>query len=88
MNSTDPQHTARLDSERDKASEPQAAVDIEKQCAVPLPSGTQCARGLTCKRHSMAAKRAVPGETAPFDQLLATYVREKLIKPPGTNTAM
>ncbi|KAG9552945.1 hypothetical protein KCU71_g12121, partial [Aureobasidium melanogenum] len=76
MNRTDTQHTAEADSEQGKVFRPEAAINVEKQCAVPLPNGARCARGLTCKRHGMSAKRAVPGRSAPFDQLLATYQHE------------
>ena len=55
---------------------PKPPVDIEKQCAVALASGNQCARSLTCSRHGISAKRAVPGRSAPFDQLLAQFQRE------------
>lgn len=48
-------------------------VDVEKQCGVPLPMGGFCARSLTCKTHSMGAKRAVPGRSAPYDVLLQQY---------------
>ncbi|KAG9652753.1 hypothetical protein KCU98_g7685, partial [Aureobasidium melanogenum] len=74
MNSADTRHTAEVDSEQREGSRHEAGIDIEKQCAVPLPNGAQCARGLTCKRHGMGAKRTVPGRGAPFDQLLATYL--------------
>lgn len=53
-----------------------AAVDVERQCAVPLPSGKSCTRSLACKRHSFAAKRSVAGRSAPFDLLLARYLEE------------
>lgn len=55
-------------------------VDVEKQCGVPLPNGGFCARSLTCKTHSMGAKRAVPGRSAPYDQLLAAYQRKNQAK--------
>ena len=45
-------------------------VDVETQCGALLPSGAQCTGALACKRHSMFAKRAVAGRSAPFDQLL------------------
>ncbi|ODQ82860.1 hypothetical protein BABINDRAFT_164593 [Babjeviella inositovora NRRL Y-12698] len=51
-------------------------VDVEKQCGVPLPNGGFCARSLTCKTHSMGAKRAVLGRSAPYDQLLLAYQRK------------
>lgn len=71
MNSTDTHHTTGVDSGQGRAAEPQAVVDVERQCAVRLASGAKCPRGLTCTRHGMSAKRAVPGRSAPFDQLLA-----------------
>ncbi|KAJ9639413.1 Sister chromatid cohesion protein pds5 [Coniosporium tulheliwenetii] len=54
-----------------KSVKSKASVDVETQCAVPLPNGARCTRDLTCPRHSLSAKRAVPGRSAPFDQLLA-----------------
>ncbi|EGP88691.1 uncharacterized protein MYCGRDRAFT_31190, partial [Zymoseptoria tritici IPO323] len=56
-----------------KAARPKAPVDVEKQCGVELPQGGQCARSLTCKSHSMGAKRSVPGRSAPYDKLLLDY---------------
>lgn len=57
-----------------------APVDVEKQCGVELPMGGQCARSLTCKSHSMGAKRAVPGRSAPYDKLLNEYQRKNQAK--------
>lgn len=54
-------------------AKPKGPVDVEKQCGVALPSGGLCARSLTCKTHSMGAKRAVPGRSAPYDVLLQQY---------------
>lgn len=76
MNSTETRDTAQNDSEQGKISKPKAVVDIERQCAVALASGARCPRNLTCTRHGMSAKRAVPGRSAPFDQLLAIYKRD------------
>ncbi|GKT74664.1 subunit of saga histone acetyltransferase complex [Colletotrichum tofieldiae] len=53
-------------------------VDIERQCGVPLDEGRRCGRALTCRRHSMSAKRAVAGRSAPFDLLLAASVEERV----------
>lgn len=66
----------------DKAKAPKlkAPVDVEKQCGVELPNGGQCARSLTCKSHSMGAKRAVPGRSAPYDKLLMEYQRKNQAK--------
>jgi len=59
-----------------KAPKPKGPVDVEKQCGVTLPNGAQCARSLTCKSHSMGAKRAVPGRSLPYDMLLAAYQKK------------
>ena len=55
-------------------------VDVERQCGVPLPLGGFCARLLTCKTHSMGAKRAVPGRSAPYDVLLQQYQKRNQAK--------
>ncbi|TPR08460.1 hypothetical protein CAN33_004295 [Aspergillus niger] len=55
---------------------PKGPVDVEKQCGVTLPNGAQCARSLTCKSHSMGAKRAVPGRSLPYDMLLQAYQKK------------
>lgn len=55
-------------------------VDVEKHCGVPLPNGAQCARSLTCKSHSMGAKRAVPGRSLPYDMLLHAYQKKNQAK--------
>jgi SAGA-associated factor 73 len=51
-------------------------VDVERQCGVILPNGQPCARSLTCKSHSMGAKRAVAGRSLPYDMLLAAYQKK------------
>lgn len=70
----------KKDDAKAKQPRPKAPVDVEKQCGVPLPNGAQCARSLTCKSHSMGAKRAVPGRSAPYDKLLAEYQRKNQAK--------
>ncbi|KAK9473412.1 Sgf73p [Dipodascopsis tothii] len=59
---------------------PKGPVDVERQCGVPLPNGGFCARSLTCKSHSMGAKRNVPGRSQPYDVLLAAYQKKNQIK--------
>ncbi|KAK4561724.1 SAGA complex subunit Sgf73 [Recurvomyces mirabilis] len=66
--------------EKTKTARPKAPVDVEKQCGVELPQGGQCARSLTCKSHSMGAKRSVPGRSAPYDKLLMEYQRRNAAK--------
>ncbi|KAI5956952.1 hypothetical protein KGF54_000571 [Candida jiufengensis] len=61
-------------------AKPKGPVDVEKQCGVALPSGGLCARSLTCKTHSMGAKRAVPGRSAPYDVLLQQYQKRNQAK--------
>lgn len=63
-----------------KSGKPKGPVDVEKQCGVLLPDGKQCARSLTCKSHSMGAKRAVPGRSLPYDMLLAQYQKKNQAK--------
>jgi SAGA-associated factor 73 len=71
---------ANADGTKSKPARPKAPVDVEKQCGVELPQGGQCARSLTCKSHSMGAKRAVPGRSAPYDKLLMEYQRKNQAK--------
>lgn len=59
---------------------PKAPVDVEKQCGVHLPNGAKCARSLTCKSHSMGAKRSVMGRSQPYDVLLAAYQKKNQAK--------
>ncbi|KAK6501608.1 hypothetical protein TWF481_009443 [Arthrobotrys musiformis] len=62
------------------APKPKGPVDVERQCGVPLPNGQLCARSLTCKSHSMGAKRAVQGRPAPYDTLLLAYQKKNQAK--------
>ncbi|KAK4987865.1 SAGA complex subunit Sgf73 [Elasticomyces elasticus] len=70
----------KKDEPKVKLPRPKAPVDVEKQCGVELPQGGQCARSLTCKSHSMGAKRSVPGRSRRYDQLLAEYQRKNQAK--------
>ncbi|KAG8531575.1 uncharacterized protein KY384_003205 [Bacidia gigantensis] len=64
-----------------KVTKPRGPVNVETQCGVPLgEKGGFCARSLTCKSHSMGLKRAVPGRSAPYDQLLAMYQKKNQAK--------
>jgi len=66
------------EEDKSKGGKPKGPVDVEKQCGVVLlGKDQQCARSLTCKSHSMGAKRAVPGRSLPFDVLLGRYYSEK-----------
>ncbi|KIV95448.1 hypothetical protein PV10_03104 [Exophiala mesophila] len=66
----------KKEEQKPKTAKPKGPVDVEKQCGVTLPNGAQCARSLTCKSHSMGAKRAVPGRSLPYDMLLAAYQKK------------
>ncbi|TFY73914.1 hypothetical protein EWM64_g10098 [Hericium alpestre] len=50
-------------------------VDLDKQCGVINDKNLQCSRSLTCKSHSMGAKRAVQGRSRPYDELLLEWNR-------------
>ncbi|KAL2262836.1 hypothetical protein VTK26DRAFT_9284 [Humicola hyalothermophila] len=70
----------KKDEPKPKVAKPKGPVDVERQCGVPLPNGQLCARSLTCKSHSMSAKRAVPGRSLPYDMLLAAYQKKNQAK--------
>ncbi|KAF2228903.1 SCA7-domain-containing protein [Viridothelium virens] len=70
----------KKDEPKPKAPKTKGPVDVEKQCGVTLPNGAQCARSLTCKSHSMGAKRAVPGRSLPYDMLLQQYQKKNQAK--------
>jgi SAGA-associated factor 73 len=70
----------KKDEPKAKVAKPKGPVDVERQCGVILPNGQPCARSLTCKSHSMSAKRAVPGRSLPYDMLLAAYQKKNQAK--------
>lgn len=53
----------------------QGPVDVDKHCGVINDKGFPCSRSLTCKTHSMGAKRSVPHRSQPYDVLLAEWIR-------------
>ena len=75
----------KKDEPKPKAPKTKGPVDVEKQCGVKLPNGAQCARSLTCKSHSMGAKRAVPGRSLPYDMLLQQYQKKNQAKQQSTS---
>ncbi|KAI9809424.1 MAG: hypothetical protein M1827_006860 [Pycnora praestabilis] len=75
-----PKMKKKKEEPKPKVPKPKGPVDVEKQCGVPLANGAQCARSLTCKSHSMGAKRAVPGRSLPYDMLLAAYQKKNQAK--------
>lgn len=50
-------------------------VDLDKQCGVINDKNLPCSRSLTCKSHSMGAKRAVQGRSKAYDELLLEWQR-------------
>ncbi|KAI0820794.1 SCA7-domain-containing protein [Trametes gibbosa] len=50
-------------------------VDYDKQCGVINDKGLPCSRSLTCKSHSMGAKRSVQGRSKSYDELLLEWNR-------------
>lgn len=72
----EPKKKKKKDEPKAKSTKAKGPVDVEKQCGVTLPNGAQCARSLTCKSHSMGAKRAVPGRSLPYDMLLQQYQKK------------
>lgn len=77
---------ARKVREKKDKEKTKAPVDVERQCGVPLSQGGFCARSLTCKTHSMGAKRAVPGRSQPYDVLLAAYQKRNQVKQASLST--
>ena len=75
-----PKLKKKKDEPKTKAPKPKGPVDVERQCGVILPNGQPCARSLTCKSHSMGAKRAVAGRSLPYDMLLAAYQKKNQAK--------
>ena len=73
-----------IEAAKPKVPKPKGPVDVEKQCGVILPNGAMCARSLTCKSHSMGAKRAVPGRSLPYDMLLTAYQKKNQAKQQST----
>ncbi|KAK5988771.1 SAGA-associated factor 73 [Cladobotryum mycophilum] len=75
-----PKAKKKKDEPKAKIPKPKGPVDVERQCGVILPNGQPCARSLTCKSHSMGAKRAVAGRSLPYDMLLAAYQKKNQAK--------
>ncbi|KUJ19596.1 SCA7-domain-containing protein [Mollisia scopiformis] len=74
-----PKQKKKKEEPKPKVPKQRGPVDVERQCGV-LKDGVACARSLTCKSHSMGAKRAVPGRSLPYDMLLAAYQKKNQAK--------
>lgn len=57
--------------------------DPELHCGVVVDGTGPCTRSLTCKSHQVSLRRAVPGRSKPFDQLLAERREANQRKPTG-----
>lgn len=68
VRNSDPRVLTNIDTE---------PIDIERQCGVAHTNGRVCGAALTCRRHSMGAKRAVAGRSAPFDALLSALMEQR-----------
>jgi hypothetical protein len=54
-------------------------LDLDKHCGVlTMPNNAPCMRSLTCKSHSIIAKRAILGRSRPYDELLARQRQERI----------
>ncbi|TKA73775.1 hypothetical protein B0A49_02836, partial [Cryomyces minteri] len=84
----EPKKKKKKDEPKVKVPKPKPPVDVERQCGVELKEGAMCARSLTCKSHSMGAKRAVPGRSLPYDTLLANYQKTNQAKLQSTYYTM
>ncbi|KAI8370147.1 SCA7, zinc-binding domain-containing protein [Choanephora cucurbitarum] len=79
--------TLKKDKQK-KTAKQKAPLDLDKQCGVIQgPNQTPCTRSLTCKSHSMSAKRAVEGRSQPYDVLLAAYQKKSIGRPNGKEVA-
>lgn len=53
-------------------------LNLDKHCGVVIiPSNLPCMRSLTCKSHSVLAKRSVTGRSRSYDELLAKHKLER-----------
>ncbi|KAH8801480.1 SCA7, zinc-binding domain-containing protein [Xylogone sp. PMI_703] len=74
-----PKQKKKKEEPKPKLPKPRGPVDVERQCGV-MKDGVPCARSLTCKSHSMGAKRAVAGRSLPYDMLLTAYQKKNQAK--------
>ncbi|KAI9311636.1 SCA7, zinc-binding domain-containing protein [Dichotomocladium elegans] len=72
----------KKEKQKQKGPKPKPPLDLDKQCGVIQgPNNTPCTRSLTCKSHSMGAKRAVAGRSQPYDVLLSAYQKKAIGRP-------
>jgi hypothetical protein len=75
---------AKKKKKKKSKNEPRKVIPLKERsfnpnehCGVTNAEGHQCKRSLTCKTHSMALRRAVPGRSQPFDNLLASHKKTR-----------
>ncbi|KAJ7845991.1 SCA7 domain-containing protein, partial [Mycena leptocephala] len=51
----------------------EGTIDYDAQCGVINNKNLPCSLSLTCKFHSMGAKRAVSGRSRKYDDLLVDW---------------
>ncbi|KAI9315220.1 SCA7, zinc-binding domain-containing protein [Dichotomocladium elegans] len=87
-NSNKKKQPSKKEKTKLKGSKPKAPLDLDRQCGVIQgPNNTPCTRSLTCKSHSMGAKRAVAGRSQLYDILLAAYQKKSVGRPQLPRTA-
>ena len=64
--------TDALDADAHSVTNP---IDLDRQCGVINDKNLPCSRSLTCKTHTVGAKRAVEGRTRPYDLLYLEWQR-------------
>ncbi|KAI9282307.1 SCA7, zinc-binding domain-containing protein [Sporodiniella umbellata] len=57
-------------------------LNLDRQCGVVVSPGSEpCSRAITCKIHSVGAKRAVTGRSQSFKDLVAMYQKKGIGRP-------
>lgn len=67
---------SRLPQQHANTRQANNPINYDRQCGVINDKGHPCARSLTCKTHTVGAKRAVQGRTRPYDELYLDWQRE------------
>ena len=81
LETVDENNESAPDDRSERPPELGSPVDVNKQCGVTLPHGAKCAQSLTCKSHSIVAKREVLSRSRPYDILLQAYQTKHQTRP-------
>ncbi|KAL7424416.1 SAGA complex subunit Sgf73 [Cryptotrichosporon argae] len=65
----------RLEIAERKRQRATGPIDLDRRCGVINDKGLPCSRSLTCKTHTVGAKRAVAGRSRPYDELHLEWQR-------------